>query len=215
MTRLDLIKFYRHSNPNMLHTPASHGKPYVLHEKVHHNTRIEYAEDIFLKRFTIVFCILCSLFISFPRISMAALTDDMLVFSTGYYDFMTKDDTAMDIRAGYRFKKTVLELFNPWLGVEATTDGALYGSGGFLMDIKLAGNWHVTPSLGAGLYLNGGGKDLGHAIQFRSQIEVSYQFENEHRLGLAVSHHSNARLGNHNPGTEILSLTYAIPLRCK
>ena len=90
--------------------------------------------------------------------------------------------------------------------------GAVYGLGGILADIALGTRVRLTPSLGAGAYHNGDGKDLGHAVQFRSQIELAYRFEDGQRLALAFSHISNASLSNQNPGTEILTLYYMVPL---
>ena len=49
-------------------------------------------------------------------------------------------------------------------------------------------------------------------VEFRSQVELGYQFENQSRLSLAFSHISNAELGDDNPGTEVLNLYYHLPL---
>jgi hypothetical protein len=70
----------------------------------------------------------------------------------------------------------------------------------------------LTPSFGAGLYADGGGKELGHAVEFRSQIEIAYRFDNRARLGLAFSHISNASIGDKNPGVEVLNVYYSLPL---
>ena len=35
--------------------------------------------------------------------------------------------------------------------------------------------------------------------------------KNENKIGLSLSHISNANLGNKNPGVEIISLVYQIP----
>ena len=70
----------------------------------------------------------------------------------------------------------------------------------------------VTGSFGAGYYAEGGGTDLGHEIEFRSQIEVAYRFDDRSRLGLAFSHISNASIGDTNPGVEVLNDYYSIPL---
>ena len=41
---------------------------------------------------------------------------------------------------------------------------------------------------------------------------LAYSFENNMRFGIAFSHISNAGLGDINPGTESLVLTWAVPL---
>jgi hypothetical protein len=70
----------------------------------------------------------------------------------------------------------------------------------------------VTPSFGVGAYSDGDGKDLGNTVEFRSQIEGGYRFDDRSRLTLALSHISNASLGDRNPGVNILSVYYHIPL---
>ena len=128
----------------------------------------------------------------------------------GYYDVNEREDDAVDFRAEYRHGEK-LWIFKPWAGIEATSDGALYGVGGILIDIFFGRRLVVTPSFGAGAYYEGDGRDLGSVIEFRSQIEVAYRFNDRSRLGIALSHISNAGIGDDNPGTEILTLYYSIP----
>lgn len=142
----------------------------------------------------------------------AAKADDNLVsLGVGYYD-IGKDKNAADFRMEYRWGNPFLWLLKPWAGLEVTSDGAVYGLGGILLDWKPGDRFVVTPSFGGGFYADGGGKDLGHTIEFRSQLELGYEFESRSRLGLAFSHISNSSLGNSNLGTEILSLYYHIPV---
>ena len=68
-----------------------------------------------------------------------------------------------------------------------------------------------TPSFGAGYYDEGDGKKLGNKLEFRTTFEISYQLSNNDRVGLSLSHISNANIGDKNPGVEILSLSYQIP----
>ena len=127
----------------------------------------------------------------------------------GGYDATQRDDQAIDFRLEYRHKK--VWLFKPWAGVEATSDGAVYGVAGLLIDIFFGRRIVFTPSFGAGLYHDGGGKDLGSAIEFRSQVELAYRFNDRSRLGIALGHISNAGIGDRNPGTEIINVYYSIP----
>ncbi len=134
-----------------------------------------------------------------------------LVFGAGYYDMNKQDDTAVDFRLEYRHGEKFW-IFKPWIGVEGTSDGAVYGAAGVLIDVFFGTRVVLTPSFGAGLYANGSGKDLGHVVEFRSQIELSYRFDDRSRLGLAFSHISNASIADENPGVEILHLYYSLPL---
>ncbi len=129
----------------------------------------------------------------------------------GYYDISQRTDEAIDFRLEYRHGEK-LWIFKPWVGIEGTSDGALYAAAGLLVDVFFGRRVVVTGSLGAGYYADGGGTDLGHELEFRSQIEIAYRFDDRSRLGLAFSHISNASIGDTNPGVEILSLYYSIPL---
>ena len=59
-----------------------------------------------------------------------------------------------------------------------------------------------TPSFGVGYYDDGSGKELGNEIQFRTNLEISYELKNDNRIGLSFSHISNANIGDKNPGVE-------------
>tara|TARA_Y100001934_G_scaffold141859_1_gene170749 strand:- start:8947 stop:9615 length:669 start_codon:yes stop_codon:yes gene_type:complete len=131
-----------------------------------------------------------------------------LQFGIGYYDINDNKST-FELRVERRFAERFLK-FQPLTGLMITGDKAFYGYGGISLD-WVHGNFILTPSFAAGLYLDGDGKDLGHAIEFRSALELSYQFKNRRRLGLMIYHLSNASLSDNNPGTEVLSLGYSVP----
>lgn len=136
-----------------------------------------------------------------------------LSFGVGGYDITQGDDRAIDFRVEYRHEETLFWKIKPWGGVEATTDGSVWGGVGILADLKLAQNIYFTPSFGAGLYAQGGSeKDLDYPLEFRSQLEAGYEFDNAHRVGVAFGHISHADLGDDNPGTEILNVYYHMPV---
>lgn len=141
-------------------------------------------------------------------------SDDPAFISVGvgYYDAFQAEDEALDFRLEYRHDKKFW-IFKPWAGIEGTSDGAIYGLAGVLVDLFFGRRIVVTPSIGAGLYHDGNGRDLGGTIEFRSQIEIAYRLNDRSRLGIAISHISNAGLGDDNPGTEIVTLYYSAPLQ--
>ncbi len=144
-----------------------------------------------------------------------ALADDdpdFLSVGAGWYDF-NDDRDAVDFRLEYRSGWKMLGFVKPWAGLEATSDRAVYGVAGILVDVFFGRRMVLTPSFGVGAYADGDGKDLGHTIEFRSQLELGYRFDDRSRLSLAVGHISNASLGDVNPGTEIATLYYHIPMR--
>lgn len=135
---------------------------------------------------------------------------DLVSFGIGYYD-ISDNEEAVDFRAEYRWDRPLVWLLKPWAGAEVTSDGAIYGAGGVLIDWRLVDNIVLTPSFGAGLYADGGGKDLGHTVEFRSQVELGYEMDDNRKISLGFSHISNASMSDRNPGTEVLSLYYHLP----
>jgi len=127
-----------------------------------------------------------------------------------------KHMTTADFRAEYRFGTSLVSAIEPyaklkpWVGAEVTGQGGLYGVGGILVDVPL-GSFMFTPSFGTGLYSPGAGKVLGSVVEFRSQIELGYEFENQSRFSAAYSHISNANITQTNPGTNMISVYYHLP----
>ena len=143
----------------------------------------------------------------------AAADDPAFInLSLGYFDVWKHDDSALaagaEWQSGWR-----LWIFQPILGGMVTTDGSLYGYGGIATDIFFGNRWVLTPSFAVGAYSEGDGKDLGSTIEFRSSIAFAYRFDDRSRVGVRFYHLSNAGIGDHNPGVEVLDLTYSIPLR--
>ena len=140
----------------------------------------------------------------------ASQDGDLLAFSAAYFDVNQRDEDAGEFRVEFRADERMW-IFKPFGGAMATTDGALHGFAGVLIDIPLWDRIYITPSFAPGLYHDGKGKDLFYTLEFRSQIEISYRFQNGHRLGASFNHISNANLGNDNPGVESAALTYIVP----
>ncbi len=138
---------------------------------------------------------------------------DYLALYAGYFD-VTQDDgnNALQLGLDYRFEP-VYEGLRPAAGVNVTSDGAMYGYSGFFWDVFLTDQWLLTPNFVAGLYGRGDGKDLGSGVEFRSGIELSYQFETGQRAGLQFNHISNAGIGDSNIGAESLLLVFQQPVK--
>ena len=148
----------------------------------------------------------------FARMPAHAQDDPAFItFGAGWFDMNKRDDEAGEFRLEYWSDKKFW-IFKPFAGVMATTDAALYGHAGIRLDLFFGKRFVLTGSFAPGLYHDGDGKDLGHTIQFRSNVEGAYRLDNRARVGVAFYHLSNASLGNDNPGVEVLSLFYAHPL---
>lgn len=63
-------------------------------------------------------------------------------------------------------------------------------------------NFAIIPSFAPGYFDDGDGKKMGKDLQFKSQIELAYEFYNGYEIGYAWSHISNANLGDVNPGSD-------------
>lgn len=134
---------------------------------------------------------------------------DFFTLMLGAYD--VNDDVAsaeghIQVRLNNR-----LWIFKPQFGLMFNSDAGFYGYGGVLVDAYFGKRFVVTPSFAVGGYSEGQSKDLGGPLEFRSAIEFAYRFGDRSRLGLQVSHISNAGIYDRNPGTESVLLTYSIP----
>lgn len=142
----------------------------------------------------------------------AAQEDDpeYLSFRAGAFD-VNDDMTAGLFGVEYRsdWKDLIL---TPMAGGFINSDGGLYGYGGVFVDVFLGRRIVLRPSFAVGAYAEADGKDLGGALEFRSAIELAWRFDDRSRLGIELSHLSNAGIYDENPGTENLTINYSVPL---
>ena len=96
-------------------------------------------------------------------------------------------------------RDTFLGNLSPITGALITADSAGYLYTGVQAQYKL-GVLNFTPSFTPGLYFEGDGKDLGHIIEFKSELQFSLDMSNTSELGFSYNHISNASLGDNNPG---------------
>lgn len=168
-----------------------------------------------MKRLALLSALLCAVLLttSGRAAAQVALNETPAVISggVGWFDVVQQDDEAVDFRLEYRHGEDFLWL-KPWGGIEATSDGSVWGGIGVLMDITFFDTVVLTGSLAPGLYEDGGGKDLGSVFEIRSQVELGYQFGNQSRLAVSFSHTSNASVADDNPGVEVVNLYYHLPL---
>jgi lipid A 3-O-deacylase len=139
-----------------------------------------------------------------------AAPDDpgLLSGSAGVFDVAGRLDSAAEFRAGYRWERHG-KVLRPLVAAMVTSDGSSFACGGIAYDLPLGRHFIFTPSFAPGLYAQGGGPDLGHVVEFRSQIAVDFRLPRGARIGLSFSHMSNAHLGATNPGVEALVLNYS------
>lgn len=131
-----------------------------------------------------------------------------LTLGVGTFDIF--EDPAPEAWLAYRPPRHLGPLY-PRLGVLGNADGGLYAFAGVLFDLRL-GRWHLMPNTAIGAWHEGGSKDLGHTLVFRSGLEIAYRLGGGARLGVGFHHVSNGGIGHSNPGAESLTLTYSLPL---
>ena len=124
-------------------------------------------------------------------------------FYTGMFDF--SDDGKRSSLFGVQHqnedlnRNTFLGNLSPITGALITSDNASYFYTGIQAHYKI-GSLNLTPSFTPGYYHEGDGKDLGHALEFKSEVQLSLELPKESQLGFSYNHISNASLGDKNPG---------------
>ena len=96
-------------------------------------------------------------------------------------------------------RDTFIGNISPITGALITSDNAGYIYTGVQAQYKI-GALNITPSFTPGLYHEGDGKDLGHMIEFKSEVQLSLDLSKTSELGFSYNHISNASLGDKNPG---------------
>jgi hypothetical protein len=122
---------------------------------------------------------------------------------SGMFDF--SDDGAKSTLFGFQHqneelkRNSFLGTLSPITGGMITADNAVYLYTGVQADYDL-GLLKLTPSFTPGIYNQGDGKDLGHIIEFKSEIQLSMDLSKNSMFGMSYNHISNASLGSKNPG---------------
>ncbi len=156
---------------------------------------------MFLKKF-----ILC-LIILFMATRLVASenneTRNQLNFYTGNFDFSDNKQKALLIGFQHQdenlSRNTFLGNVSPITGGFITENSAAYIYTGIEWNVDMGG-MIFTPSFAPGLYHEGDGKDLGHVLEFKSEVQLSYESSENTSFGVSYNHVSNASLGDKNPG---------------
>ena len=146
-------------------------------------------------------------------VGTGARADDpaLLSMAAGGFDFNRQKDPGAEFRLEYRSARKFFHL-KPFVALAGTSTSSGFFGAGVLLDVYFGRRIVVTPSFAPHFYVGGNDKlDLDFPIEFRSQLEIAYRFDDRSRLGLAISHYSNASLGDTNPGTESLMVYYSVP----
>lgn len=143
---------------------------------------------------------------------------DYLSVATGVYNLLQDQWRTWEFGMEYKFHLKCLKSpnrfleFRPLVGALITLKGTKYFYAGINFDLLFFDHLLFAPGFAAGYFIKGNGRNLGYPIEFRSGVELAWQFFDKSRLGVHFYHLSNASIGDRNPGEESLVLFYDIPL---
>ncbi|MCK5395070.1 MAG: acyloxyacyl hydrolase [Gammaproteobacteria bacterium] len=100
----------------------------------------------------------------------------------------------------------------PAVGAARSNNGANFVYSDLRHDFYLNRRWILIPSFGIGIFNDSDEINLGNDLEFRSGVEIAYQFKNKIRAGVAIFHLSNGGISSQNPGTEALVFSICIPV---
>ena len=129
----------------------------------------------------------------------------------GSYDY-DDDNTSTLYGLNYHLSDNAFSVFNlidlnPVIGGFVTAKSATMFYSGFETNIG-QDSIYLNLSSSAGIYSNGDGKDLGNALQFKSEVNFFYRLGKLSSIGLGSHHISNAGLSSVNPGTNNFYLIF-------
>ena len=155
---------------------------------------------------TILYLIASLLFVmhsSYADENKNVIDQHELNFYSGTFDF--SDDGKRSSIFGFQhqneslYRDTFIGTLSPVTGAMITADNASYVYTGVQAQYKL-GKVNFNPSFTPGLYHQGDGKDLGHVLEFKSELQISLDMSESSQFGFSYNHISNASLGSKNPG---------------
>ena len=149
--------------------------------------------------------------LSFSNAQDIKSNETELNFFTGMFDFSDDKQKAGIIGIQHQnddlFRESFLGKLSPITGGFLTENNAFYLYTGAQAEYDL-GIFTITPSFAPGYYSSGDGKDLGHSLEFKSEIQMSLDLSNSTQFGMSYNHISNASLGDKNPGANSYMINF-------
>tara|TARA_X000000368_G_C22993568_1_gene695542 strand:- start:914 stop:1426 length:513 start_codon:yes stop_codon:yes gene_type:complete len=140
--------------------------------------------------------------------------DKEVLFYTGQFDIKDEkgdDETSLfglEHKNPNLFRDTLLGKFSPVTGAFVTGKGAAYVYTGVEAQYDI-GPLKILPSFTPGYYEQGGGKNMGDVLEFKSEIKLGLDIFNNSKIGYSYSHISNNDWGTTNPGSDNQSITFS------
>lgn len=166
---------------------------------------------------SIVITLLTLCFVNFESIAEDSLNETVssneteLNFFTGMFDFSDEKQSSGLLGLQHQnedlFRNSFLGKLSPITGGFFTEKSAFYLYSGVQTEYEL-GFLTITPSFAPGYYNYGSGKDLGYPLEFKSEIQMSFNLSDSSHLGMSYNHISNASFGTKNPGANSYMLNF-------
>ena len=135
-------------------------------------------------------------------------------FYTGTFDTIDKEGDDEATLYGFEhnnpvlFRDTFVGKFSPITGGFVTDKSSIYLYTGVQAEYEI-GPLNVVPSFAPGYYEEGDGKDLGMALEFKSELKFSFDIFKDSKIGYSYSHISNNDWGDKNPGVDNQTISFS------
>jgi hypothetical protein len=167
-----------------------------------------------MKKFKIIFTLIAVFALILPVNSEEnnnAFNEHEINFYTGMFDFSDDGQRAglfgMQHQNENLTRNSFLGTLSPITGFMITENKTGYVYTGVQAQYSI-GNLNITPSFSPGLYGEGDGKDLGHVLEFKSELQLSLDLFSNSELGFSYNHISNASLSDKNPGANSYTFNF-------
>jgi len=151
----------------------------------------------------VLVALLALCFLNFSSLSDETSKNTEINAFTGLFDFSDDKQKAglfgLQHQNDDLYRNSFLGKLSPITGGFLTENSAVYLYSGVQSEFDL-GFMSITPSFAPGYYNSGNGKDLGHPLEFKTEVQVSFDLSKDSHLGMSYNHISNASLGTKNPG---------------
>ena len=159
--------------------------------------------NIFIKKFCFIFAICLFFLPAQGEEKKISINEHKFNFYSGMFDFSDEGKSSAIFGLQHQNESLLRDSFlgtlSPVTGALITADNASYVYTGVQAQYKI-GKINLIPSFTPGLYNAGNGKDLGHIVEFKSEVQLSMDLFNNSEFGFSYNHISNASLGEKNPG---------------
>ena len=135
-------------------------------------------------------------------------------FYTGTFDTIDKEGDDKASMYGFEhnnpalFRDTFIGRFSPITGGFITEKNSIYLYTGVQAQYEV-GPLKIIPSFAPGYYEAGDGKNLGMALEFKSEMKFSFDIFKDSKIGYSYSHISNNDWGDKNPGTDNQTISFS------